>query len=204
MQQSGAGDMHPLVMDLLLDLKLEEDAERVEVAVAEAAASFSPEAQYRGALRWLRRLSREAEAARQPSEAKAAAEDGAGRAPFDRGAAQTTRRQANVQWRLPNRVPSFEEIAAPPSAWEDTSRKMWERTYALIEAHPHLPYEQMAIALYGEASQKAKSNVRSQCAQLKKEGLARAVEDGLWEVIPREAAAESSDEGDTGESGEAD
>lgn len=187
-------------MDLLLDLKLEEDAESVEAAVAEAAASFSPEAQYRGALRWLRRLSREAEG-RQVAETELEQQP---------DEAETSAPGHRPQMIAP--LPALRRVwPRPPGrprplvrAWKDTSKKMWERTYALIEANPQMPYEQMAEELYGDTSQKAKSNVRSQCAQLKKEGLIRSIQDGLWEVIPeaereQDQSAEETADGGAGE-----
>jgi hypothetical protein len=42
----------------------------------------------------------------------------------------------------------------------------------------------MAQTVYGKVDEATKSNVRSHLDQLRKRGIARAVDKGAWEIIP--------------------
>ncbi len=127
-------------MDVLEDLRLDEEAERVDAALSVAAKPFALEARYRGALRFLRRLSREMQAVQG--------------AP--RGAASVVVDPAS---------PSPVVIPRPrpngPAPWKAKGLKMWVRSYLLLEARPRMPYGEMAVELYGKVDRDTKSNVRS-------------------------------------------
>lgn len=152
-------------MKLADDLELEEAAEHAAATIAAAVRALPLKAQYHGTMRFLARL-------------KSALERGEDAPPANNGAAPIRASAA------PAALPDGRAAEKPVKQVMPTPDSMLGKVYQLLKAAPRMPIKDMAQAVYGKADDATKSNVRSQLDQLRKRGVARAVDKGAWEIIP--------------------
>jgi hypothetical protein len=160
--------LNTFLVNILRDLEVEEDAERVEALMLASVREYGVEAQYRGALRLVRRLSRELQQTQLPAAAEPAA--------------PTEEQSAPVHAHQMLRV-GGSKLRTAHAPWKARGLDKLTQLYRLLEAHPRLPYDDIAKELYGNDDARTKSNVRSTVNNLKKRGMVRAVGVGAYEIV---------------------